>query len=226
MLRPLCVLSCPTLCDPMDCSPPGSSVHGVPQARILEWVAISSSKGSSRPRDRTCASCGLLHWQAGSLPLGIPPSNSKALTQSCGASALAGVSRARQRQVRAPELLWLLEFRERKPRRQARSYIKTFPTPLGCILWFKTRSTHGPAPPHAPHWVNIQMLEIKKVIKIRQGVNPNAGLRAQTGVQTARPYPERVSDAFLVHPLLQNQRRAFLFLSLSFAVTKTSSFLF
>ena len=83
-----------------------------------------------------------------------------------------------------------------------------------------------PAPPHAPHWVNIQMLEIKKVIKIRQGVNPNAGLRAQTGVQTARPYPERVSDAFLVHPLLQNQRRAFLFLSLSFAVTKTSSFLF
>ena len=213
-------------CNRMDCSPPGSSVHGVPQARILEWVAISSSKGSSRPRDRTCASCGLLHWQADSLPLGIPPSNSKALTQSCGASALAGLSRARQRQARAPELLWLLEFRERKPRRQARSYIKTFPTPLGCILWFKTRSTHGPAPPHAPHWVNIQMLEINKVIKIRQGVNPNAGLRAQTGVQTARPYPERVSDAFLVHPLLQNQRRAFLFLSLSFAVTKTSSFLF
>ena len=35
--------SCPTLCDPMDCSPPGSSVHGIFQARILEWVAISSS---------------------------------------------------------------------------------------------------------------------------------------------------------------------------------------
>ena len=39
--------SCPTLCDPMDCSPPGSSVHGVLQARILEWVAIPFSRGSS-----------------------------------------------------------------------------------------------------------------------------------------------------------------------------------
>ena len=38
---------CPTLCDPMDCSPPGSSVHGIFQARILEWVAISFSRGSS-----------------------------------------------------------------------------------------------------------------------------------------------------------------------------------
>ena len=40
---------CPTLCNPMDCSPPGSSVHGILQARILEWVAISSSRGSSPP---------------------------------------------------------------------------------------------------------------------------------------------------------------------------------
>ena len=38
--------SCPTLCDPMDCSPPGSSIHGILQARILEWVAISFSRGS------------------------------------------------------------------------------------------------------------------------------------------------------------------------------------
>ena len=43
-----------TLWDPMDCSPPGSSVHGILQARALEWVAESSSRGSSRPRDRTC----------------------------------------------------------------------------------------------------------------------------------------------------------------------------
>ena len=43
--------SCPTLCDPMDCRPPGSSVHGILQARILEWVATPSSKGSSQPRD-------------------------------------------------------------------------------------------------------------------------------------------------------------------------------
>ena len=42
---------CPTLCDPMDCSLPGFSVHGILQARLLEWVAISFSRGSSRPRD-------------------------------------------------------------------------------------------------------------------------------------------------------------------------------
>ena len=45
-----------TLCDPMDCSPPGSSVHGILQARILEWVAISFSRESSWPRDQTQAS--------------------------------------------------------------------------------------------------------------------------------------------------------------------------
>ena len=45
--------SCPTLCDSVDCSLPGSSVHGILQARILEWVAISFSRGSSQPRDRT-----------------------------------------------------------------------------------------------------------------------------------------------------------------------------
>ena len=48
--------SCPTLCDPTVCSPSGSSVHGILQARILEWVAMPSSKGSSWPRDRTCIS--------------------------------------------------------------------------------------------------------------------------------------------------------------------------
>ena len=45
--------SCAILCDPMDCSPSGTSVHGILQARILEWVAISSCRGSSRPRDWT-----------------------------------------------------------------------------------------------------------------------------------------------------------------------------
>ena len=59
--------SCPTLCDPMDCSPPGSSVHGILQARILEWVAVASCRGPSWPRDFTCISC--VSWQAGSLPL-------------------------------------------------------------------------------------------------------------------------------------------------------------
>ena len=49
--------SCPTLCNPVDCSPPASSVHGVLQARILEWVSISSSRGSSWLRDQTLVSC-------------------------------------------------------------------------------------------------------------------------------------------------------------------------
>ena len=43
--------SCLTLCNPMDCSLPRSSVHGIFQARVLEWVAISFSRGSSQPRD-------------------------------------------------------------------------------------------------------------------------------------------------------------------------------
>ena len=50
--------SCLTLCDPMDCSLPGSSVHEILQARILEGVAMPSSRGSSQPRDRTRISFG------------------------------------------------------------------------------------------------------------------------------------------------------------------------
>ena len=47
----------PTLCDPMDCSQPGPSIHGIFQAGILEWVAISFLRGSSQPRDQTQVSC-------------------------------------------------------------------------------------------------------------------------------------------------------------------------
>ena len=57
-----------TLCDPMDCSPPGYSVHRILQARILEWVAISFSRGSSQPRDQTQVS----HLQEDSLPAEPP----------------------------------------------------------------------------------------------------------------------------------------------------------
>ena len=49
--------SCLTLCNPIDGSPPGSPIPGILQARTLEWVAISFSRGSSRPRDRTQVSC-------------------------------------------------------------------------------------------------------------------------------------------------------------------------
>ena len=48
---------CSALCDPMDHSPPGSSVHGITQARILKWVATSYSRGSSWPTDQICVSC-------------------------------------------------------------------------------------------------------------------------------------------------------------------------
>ena len=58
---------CPTLCNPMDCSLPASSVHGILQARILEWVAMPSSWGSSQPRDQTHGSSPAL--QADSLLL-------------------------------------------------------------------------------------------------------------------------------------------------------------
>ena len=65
----VCTPSCPTLCDPIGCSPPGSSVHGILQAGRLEWVARPSSRGSFWPRDQTCVSCVscigrwiLYHW--------------------------------------------------------------------------------------------------------------------------------------------------------------------
>ena len=48
---------CPTLCYPMNCNLPGSFVHGILQARVLEWVAISFSRGSSQPRDQIRLSC-------------------------------------------------------------------------------------------------------------------------------------------------------------------------
>ena len=74
--KPMCVClhaqSCLNLCEPTDCSPPGSSVHGISQATILEWVAISSSRGSSQPSDWTHTYCvsfigrrSLCHWAIG-----------------------------------------------------------------------------------------------------------------------------------------------------------------
>ena len=67
---------CPTLCDPMCFNPPGSSVHGILQATILEWVAMPSSRGSSWPRYQTCIpyiSCTgrrvLHHWATWEVPI-------------------------------------------------------------------------------------------------------------------------------------------------------------
>ena len=71
----VCAQPCLILYDCLDCSLPGSSVHGVFHARILEWVAISCSRGSSWPRDRTCiesSGLSLLHWQVNCLSLAPP----------------------------------------------------------------------------------------------------------------------------------------------------------
>ena len=70
----VCVLldhsfSCPTLCEPSDCSLPGSSVHGILQARILEWVAILFSRRIFPTQESNLHLQHLLHWQASSLPL-------------------------------------------------------------------------------------------------------------------------------------------------------------
>jgi len=83
--------SCPTLWDSIDCCPPGSSVHGIFQARILEWVAISFARGSSQPRDPIHVSCISRHWQADSLPMShhgspytcIRSDQIRSVTQSC-----------------------------------------------------------------------------------------------------------------------------------------------
>ena len=60
--------SCLTLCDPTDCSPPGSSVHGIFQARILEWVAVPFSRGSSQPNHLQCRRPGFDPWRREWLP--------------------------------------------------------------------------------------------------------------------------------------------------------------
>ena len=74
--------SCLTLCDPMNCSPSGSSVHGILQARILEWVAVPFSRGSSRPVDRTWASCIVRQILYSLSHQGSPPPPDNAITKS------------------------------------------------------------------------------------------------------------------------------------------------
>ena len=73
--------SCPTLCNPMDCSLPGSSVHGISQARILEWVNISSSREIFPTQG---SNSHLLHWQVVSLLLSYQGSPSKGQGSTCG----------------------------------------------------------------------------------------------------------------------------------------------
>ena len=73
--------SCRSLWDPMGCSPLGSSVHGTLQARILEWVTMPSSRGSSRDRDQPCVSC--VSRIAGGFFSTEPPVHFSSVAQSC-----------------------------------------------------------------------------------------------------------------------------------------------
>ena len=106
----------PTLCDPMNCSPPGSSVHGIFQARILEWVAISSSWESSRPRDWiyvshvSCIGKQILHlcttWEAllKSLPPQAPSTTTPSKLTTLGASLVGPCSAVLRRSVMSDSL--------------------------------------------------------------------------------------------------------------------------
>ena len=84
---------CPTLCDAMECSPPGSSIYGILQARILHWVAMPSSGGSSPPRGCTLLLC-LLHWH---LPL-APSGKSWAISTLHKTPSQEGQQRVKSRQ--------------------------------------------------------------------------------------------------------------------------------
>ena len=97
-------------CDPMDCSPPGSSVHGILQTRILQWVAISSSKGFFPTRG---LNPGLLNWQVDSL-LAEPPGKllpgifgapylGQELSKALGSRYHVGVTQSHLRQPRIPQ---------------------------------------------------------------------------------------------------------------------------
>ena len=110
--------SCLTLGNPTDCSLPGSSVHGIRQARILEWVAISFSRGSSQPRDRTC----ILHWQADSL-LSEPPGGSTSVKEVVLSSPFYRCSN------------WGLETLHSllKERNQSQGYLLPLPAGLGVL---------------------------------------------------------------------------------------------
>ena len=96
----------PTICNPMDCSPPGSFVHGILQARILEWVAISYSRGPSHPGTEPRL-LHLQHWQVGSLPLVLQVSYWHSSGQPgsvCGLYPITWVPGVKRR--RLPSAVW------------------------------------------------------------------------------------------------------------------------
>ena len=111
----MCAQQCPALCNFMDCNSQCTSIHGILQIKILEWVATSSYRGASRLRDWTWVACHRLHWQAGSLPLSHLGSQS--------------LSFQPQRGLTARELLYLSE--------QMPAQIFSFKTFLSSLIWSK-----------------------------------------------------------------------------------------
>ena len=95
----------PTLCNTMDCSPSGSSVHGISQARILEWVGISFSRGISQPMDRTAFPAG----KADSLSLNHLGNPYKYCTYSISCLSKATYLVSQTRQLREPIFKYSLE---------------------------------------------------------------------------------------------------------------------
>ena len=100
--------SYPTLCHPMDCSLPGSSVHGILQGRILEWVALPSCRGSSRPRDQTCVS------YISCIGRGFFTTSTTCKAQEVAESILNGSSVQRDRQIQSHRYP-LLKVRKHQP---------------------------------------------------------------------------------------------------------------
>ena len=93
---------CLILSDPMDCSPPGSSAFGILQERILEWVVMPSSRGSSRPRHRTGVSYVFCIGRQGSLPLAPPGKSQKSCGPLAKTSNSSGLGRAGRRGQERP----------------------------------------------------------------------------------------------------------------------------
>ena len=131
--------SCPVLHDPRDCSPPGSSVHGIFLTRILEQVAISSSRGCSQPRDLTHASCvscidrrTLYHWVTWEGPLTTgPPGSSPPM---CLLLSLSWIDRAWNK-------LWKLANFWSKHRSKEKTFkrvchVQMFMSYKRAIIWF------------------------------------------------------------------------------------------
>ena len=160
--------SCPTLCDPTDCSLPGSSIHGIFQARILEWVAISFSRGSPRPRDRTQVSHFTV-WATREVTLSLLLYETHKLgdlghvVKSLWASVSSSV-----RVIWLEEVTWRADkwWPQRKPKTGLRVYRDLQPSVkdlLACDLSFNNKEKN-PFRVHSSLWETSQV-ELDKVLQ-------------------------------------------------------------